>query len=357
MMRISLVFTLFILGVTSTAAQYTTAIAQAEQQCDATLKDEAVPGIAVAVAIGDDFIWTKGYGYANIEDSVMVDPSRSKFRIGSVSKTLTAIGLLELYEEGKLDLDDEVQEYVPEYPKKKYPITIRQVACHTAGIRHYRGFEFMSNVHYPTVRSGLVIFADDPLEFEPDTKYSYSSYGWNLISAVMETAAEQEFLAFMQAQVFKPTGMHATLAEDVTVDIPDIVSFYNEDRSPAPAVDNSYKWAGGGFLSTASDLLLFGDAIINDKLIKRETLEEALQTATLKDGTSTNRGVGFAVGEDKKGRTWYGHSGGSVGGSSMFLIYPEYQMCVVVLINQSSAPASPLAFKVAEQFLSNSADQ
>ena len=103
---------------------------------------------------------------------------------------------MKLWSEGKVDLDDPVQNYVTSFPEKRYPVTIRQVAQHVGGIRHYRGLEFMSNIHYSTVEEGLAIFANDTLLFEPGSKYSYSSYGWNLISAVMETASGEEFHLF-----------------------------------------------------------------------------------------------------------------------------------------------------------------
>lgn len=141
-------------------------------------------------------IWSKGFGYADIENQIPVDPSLTKFRIGSVSKTLTAAAMGDLMKKDRLDPDTIVQTYVPDFPKKEYEITVRQVAGHTAGIRHYRGIEFMSSKLFKTVDEGRAIFEDDPLLFEPGTQYSYSSYGWNLISAVIEGASEEDFLGY-----------------------------------------------------------------------------------------------------------------------------------------------------------------
>lgn len=329
------------------------AISQAQTIAQKVFEDNKFPGMAVGVMIDGEVAWLASYGYADVESKEPIDPTTSLFRIGSVSKTLTAVGLMQLVEKGDVDLDENVQTYVASFPEKEYPITVRQIAQHVAGIRHYHGMEFYSNEYYPTVTDGLAIFADDPLIFEPGTKYAYSSYGWNLVSAVMEGASGDEFLSYMDKHVFRPARMNDTYAEHSTKEYPGIVSFYLEHGEPAWDVDNSYKWAGGGFISTAADMLKFGDAVMENDLIEQETLDEALKVAQLKDGSKTTRGIGFVVDTDDKDRAWIGHSGGSVGGTTMFLLYPESKLCVVTLVNQSSARMGNLAFRIAEQFLSN----
>lgn len=312
------------------------------------------PGVAVAVWQDGVMIWSEGFGYAHLEDSVPVDPARSLFRIGSVSKTLTAAGLSILVEQGALELDEMVQKYAPAFPQKRWPITIRQVAQHTAGIRHYNGFEFWSNVHYASVSDALEIFMHDTLLFEPGTKYSYSSYGWNLVSAAMEGASQVSFLSFMHNEVFSQLGMQHTYADDVHNTGLQRVGFYDHTAGKntlSVQVDNSLKWAGGGFLSTAEDLLHFGAGILSHKLCSENTTRQFWQKGVLSDGKSTNYGIGWATNEDKRGRRWVGHSGGSVGGASMFLVYPGEALIVVTLINRSQARAQELAFTIADQFL------
>src|SRR5206468_1685051 len=125
-----------------------------------------------------------------------------------------------LYEQGKLDLDAPVQRYVPAFPTKPYPITTRELAGHLAGIRHYRGDEFRLNRHFDTVVEGLSIFEDDSLLFPPGTKFSYSSYGWNLISAVVEGASGETFLRYISDHVFRPLGMTRTAPDRVDSLIP-----------------------------------------------------------------------------------------------------------------------------------------
>ena len=159
---------------------------RADEMIKAFLAEAKVPGLSVSISQKGNLVFSKGYGYTDTEKKVPVDPSKTKFRIGSVSKTLTAAGLALLYQQGKIDLDAPIEKYVPVWPKKEHKITLRQLGGHLAGIRHYKGMEFYSSKNYPTVSDGLVIFMNDPLINTPGTEYSYSSYGWNLISAAME---------------------------------------------------------------------------------------------------------------------------------------------------------------------------
>lgn len=331
-----------------------TLIAHVRKLVQREFNKENYPGLAVAVWQDGHVHWSEGFGFANIKDSIAVDPSRSLFRIGSVSKTLSAAGLAKLVEQGKLDLDVPIQQYVPDFPIKPWPVTTRQVANHTAGIRHYQGFEFFSNTYYSTVRDALEVFMHDTLLFTPGEKFSYSSFGWNLVSAAMEGASEIPFTDYMHEEIFKSTNMLNTFPDDSRrVDLPR-VAFYDllsGQNMLSPQVDNSIKWAGGGFLSTTEDLLKFGIAILNHELVKEETQMIFWTPPTLPNGKQTNYGLGWATNTDKHNYRWVGHSGGSVGGSSMFLMYPEEKLIVVTLINRSRANAQDLAFTIADQFL------
>ena len=341
----------------SQSTKYEAAIAQSTQLTEKTIKKYNLPGVAVAVSVKGEMVWAKGFGYSNIEDTIAIDPYLSKFRIGSISKPFTATALGQLYEQKKLDFDAPVQDYVDYFPKKKYPLTVRQVAGHIGGIRHYKGDEFLSNKFYGSVKESLGIFQDDPLLFEPGSKYSYSSYGWNLISAVVEGASGEPFLPYMEQHVFKPLKMENTCADMAKEAVPNRVSFYElsgNEIELAPQVDNSYKWAGGGFLSSAGDVVLFGNAYLEKSILTAAGIEPLWTPLQTNDGKSTNYGIGWSRSEDKKGRKWVGHSGGSVGGTSMLILYPEAEMVVVVLCNLSSAKMDQLPFRIAEQFLMSS---
>lgn len=299
-----------------------------------------IPGMAVMVYQKGEIVHEEGVGFADLEQQVPVKPRETKFRIASISKTLTADALAQLKEQGKLDLDSEVQTYVPGFPTKRWPVTTRLTAGHIAGVRHYRGDEFMSSKYYPTVVEGLDIFKDDSLLFEPGTKYSYSSYGFNLVSAVIEGASGEKFLDYMQANIFQALEMNNTVPEYMDRIIPNRGRYYYKDEDKilnAPFVDNSYKWAGGGFLSTAEDLIKFAKAHMQEGYLSQASLTELTTSQKLQDGTETGYGLGWVTNTDNKGHSWIGHSGGAVGGTSKMVIYPEEEIIVVVLTNISGA--------------------
>ena len=297
-----------------------------------------VPGMAVSVYKDGKIIFSEGLGFADLEQEVTVDPAKTKFRIASISKTLSADALMQLVEGGKLDLDDEVQTYVVDFPKKRWPLTTRMVGGHIAGVRHYRGNENLSTKYYPTVEEGLEIFKDDTLLFEPGTDYSYSSYGFNLLSAVIEGASEEPFLSYMQKNVFDKLEMTNTQAEYMDSIIKHRGRYYwRSDNGVvnAPFVDNSYKWAGGGFLSTSEDLVKFAKAHLEPGYLTKESLEELTTSQKLIGGEETKYGIGWRSQDDDKGYHWIGHTGGAVGGTSKMVIYPDGNIIVVVLTNIS----------------------
>lgn len=321
-----------------TTNKYESAIATARTMVDELMKENQTPGMAVAVSVDGKLIWTEGFGYSNVESKTEVDPKTTLFRIGSVSKTLTASAIGLLMEQGKLDVSQTIQSYVPDFPEKKYPITVKQIAGHIGGIRHYKGNEMMSDVYYPTVKEGLTIFKDDDLLFEPGTDYSYSSYGWNLISSVIESASGEEFLPYMQKNVFDALKMVNTTADIAINDIANRTSFYVLRGSgvvDAPYVDNSYKWAGGGFVGSAEDLIIFGNAHLSAGYLKQESLDELQTAQNLANGKTTNYGMGWASRTDKNGRYRVGHSGGSVGGITQFVTYPKEKVVVAMVSNCS----------------------
>ncbi|XWN37034.1 MAG: serine hydrolase domain-containing protein [Balneola sp.] len=355
-MKKVLFFVLFISFSESVFSQnYSLHIQKADSIAAEFFTKHMLPGMSISVYKGDRMIWSKGYGFADLDNEIEVDPSRTLFRIGSVSKTLTASGLGLLIQDDILNPDDEIQKWVPDFPEKEYQITIKQVSGHIAGIRHYRGNEFMSTKKYETVKEGLAFFKDDPLLFEPGTKYQYSSYGWNLISAVVENASQEPFLEYMKSEVFLPLEMNNTVADWADKDIEHRTKFYiwREGKNvEAPYVDNSYKWAGGGFIGTTEDLIKFGEAHFDYDFLDEETQEILITPLETTDGNSTNYGMGWRSWRHA-GNDWIGHSGGSVGGSTMFLMNKEHKMIIAYTINRSGASFDGLHFKVADVFLNS----
>lgn len=352
----------FILLLLTATAWAQTVSEKADEKLKKFVQESQVPGLSVSISQAGEFIFSKGYGYSDLEKKTPVDPSSSMFRIGSVSKTVTAAGLAKLYEAGLVDLDAPIQKYVPIWPDDKANITLRQLAGHLAGIRHYNGLEFMSNVRYEEVIDGLSIFMDDPLINTPGTEYSYSSYGWNLISVAMENAAAPEasflsdvsFLSYMQTEVFDALNMENTLPDHADREIENRVSFYrmkDGDVVEAPYVDNSYKWAGGGFIGTTEDLCHFGQAHMKEGYLKAETLEEWMKSQTTESGEKTNYGIGWRTFDRPSGKIFYGHSGGSVGGTTYFLIHPSSETVLAITSNMDPLNYGGLQFELMEMFI------
>ncbi len=303
-----------------------------------------IPGVQVAVAVNGKLVWSEGFGYADAERKKPVT-RETRFRIGSVSKPLTATAVALLYEQGKLDLDAPVQRYVPSFPDKGYPISTRQLAGHLAGIRHYKDQEFFLNRRFATVLDGLTIFQDDSLLFPPGTRFSYSSYAWNLVSAAVEGASGDNFLHYMSAHVFRPLGLTHTAPDRTDSLIPGRAQFYDRDSAGsyriAPAVDLSYKWAGGGFVSTAEDLVKFGSALLEPGFLKRETLDLLFTSHRTSAGEETGYGIGWFLRTDSLGHRWAFHGGGAVGGTTVFGLDRDSRVVVAILTNLSDAPLEP----------------
>jgi serine beta-lactamase-like protein LACTB len=229
-----------------------------------------------------------------------------------------------------------------------------ELAGHLAGIRHYDHGEFEIRDHYATVRAGLATFEKDALLFEPGTQFSYSSYGWNLIAAVIEGASGERFLDVMQKRVFGPAGLVHTAPDDPGPIVAGRAHFYTRTDTGAIAnagfVDNSYKWVGGGFVSTAEDLVAFANALLEGRLVKPETVTLLWTSQKTSDGKDTEYGMGWSVGRDARGRRKISHSGGAQGGTAYLVIDPDDGLAAAMIVNsdESFTGRTP---RIAEMFL------
>lgn len=315
-------------------------IAQARKIVTELITAEQIPGFSIAVARGGKVVWSEGFGLSDVEQDVPSTPL-TRFRLGSVSKVITAAGVARLVEDGTLDLTAPVQRYVPTFPAKSWPFTTRQLTAHAAGIRHYRRDDYLGPLkgapHFESVQKALTIFQDDPLLFEPGTGYGYSTYGWSLVGAVMEGASNTEFLAYMQGSVFEPMGLHHITPDHVDAIVPQRTRFYMRDARGtlrhAPHVDNSYKWAGGGFLSTAEDLVRFGSAHLQPGFFRQSTLDLLFTRQNVMPDGQTGVGIGWRIGVDPQGRRILHHGGTIEGGRAMLMVFPDSKVVVAMLSN------------------------
>jgi len=298
------------------------------------------PGFSIAVALEGKIIWSEGFGWADVANRKPVTP-QTQFRVGSVAKSLTAAGLMLLVEQGKINLDADIHKYVADFPDKGASITLRELGGHLAGIRHYRGRESFSNQHYDSLRPGLKIFENDPLLSKPGEKYSYSSYGFNLIGVAMESAVGVTFTNYMRQSVFMPLQMSHTVPDEAGHEPADCSRFYILDSNTnfvlAPPVDNSYKWPSGGFLSTPEDLVRFGMALLHPGFLQRESLGTMFTSQKTTNGKSIGYGIGWIIRRDAHGGRLWAHTGGSVGGSAELLLYPDRHLVMAIAFNDESA--------------------
>jgi CubicO group peptidase (beta-lactamase class C family) len=324
--------------------------AQIEKAVAAFTTANSVPGVSVAVVLHGQPIWSAGFGMSDLEDFTPATSS-TLYRLGSISKPITAVAILQLFERGKLDLDAPVQKYCPAFPQKDSPITSRQLLAHLGGIRHYNqdgkgDVPEDSARHFATMEESLQLFAGDPLVAKPGTQFHYSTYGYTLLGCVLEGASSQKYVDFVRENVLRPAGMEHTQADDFFAIVPHRTRWYHKDKSGAVhnagVLDSSYKIPGGGLISSADDMANFETAILVGKLLKPATQEMMLTSERTADGKSTSYALGWGV-TDKVGVHIVGHDGGQQGTSTAILIAPQESAGIVVLANMDGLDSNQLA--------------
>jgi serine beta-lactamase-like protein LACTB len=342
----------------------------------AGLTQQNLPGLSVAVGVDGDIVWAEGFGWADLENHVPVAPNTG-FRVADASKALTSAAAGLLLEKNMLHLDDEIQVHVPEFPKKPWPVTLRQLMAQVAGVTTDHGGEAPlsnppSGEGSPAGRcertvDGLHLdnFAERELLFEPGTRYRPSSYGWVLVSAAIEAVANEPFFAFMRTQVFEPLGMHDTTIDVATEAIPDRATFYwplfgltgDTRYGPKPARVGDYSCYAGAaaFLSTPSDLVRFGVGITNGKLVKPGTVQLLQTPQRLASGEETGYGLGWELethplaGQATR-MAGHGSKEEFIGGTTYLMTFPERGLVVAVMANISFADSKSIALTIAQAF-------
>jgi CubicO group peptidase (beta-lactamase class C family) len=337
------------------------------------LSENKLPGLSISVAVGGDVVWSRAIGYADLPSKRPLT-TKTSMRIGSVSKSVTSLALGKLIEQGKLDLDATIEQLAIDFPTKSYPITPRQLATHTAGIRHYTSgigplpsAEMLSNEHYDSVSDSLSIFADSSLLFEPGSGFSYSTYGYTLLSAVIEKASGAPYVETMASEVFEPLQMNHTTPEFQDLAATEVATYYLSlfgNLIDTPETDHSNKWAGGGLLSTPTDLVTMGNALLYGNYLRSETLELLFTPQALENGeiNEQNYGIGWRiddinfVNDDDSVTTFQAihHGGRSNGAGAFMILFPAEGVVVAITSNGLSPSGSELgtlAFRIGKRFI------
>ncbi|HEX6123931.1 MAG TPA: serine hydrolase domain-containing protein [Pyrinomonadaceae bacterium] len=318
-------------------------IAQLEKAISSLMSGRGIPAMSVAVTQGDQIRFQGGYGTADVENYVPAK-ALTVYRIASTTKPLTAVAAMQLVEQGKLDLDLPIQRYFPAFPPKSSPITTRQLLAHTSGIRHYKSGEGERTDRFESLTAATAVFRDDPLDFEPGTKYGYTTFGYTLLGVVIEGASGMRFEDYMRENIFKPAGMTHTYVDDVFAIIPSRARGYrprsygvfNGENRNASLMDSSYKVPGGGLASTAEDLARFSIALQNGKLLKPATFAQMSVSQKTRDGRETGYGYGWYIGVSEPPTadpTAIHHGGVQAGFTAHLVLWPKKNLSVVILTN------------------------
>ncbi|MGJ3236022.1 serine hydrolase domain-containing protein [Marivirga sp.] len=321
-----------------------------------------VPSASIAIGVDNKIVWSEAIGYANIEKRLKATPQTS-YRIGSTSKAVTSVAVMKLVEQNKLNLDQSVATILPDYPTKNWDFTTRQLLSHTAGFPDYEdlgirgGFYTLLNFkQFNTVEEGLKVFQDTPLLFKPGELFKYNSFDVVLASRVVEEISGKDFLTYLENDVFQLMNMDNSYADHAKKRPEYEAEFYeiSSDKKyrkwhtfgiPHQDQNLSYKWAGGGLLSTPSDLVKMGNVLLHDTLfISTKVRNMFFEPQKLSNGEINEQKYALGwrsyyeyasehlLGEGRP--VWMVHHGGvSKGSMNLLCLFPNEGVVVDVAIN------------------------
>jgi CubicO group peptidase (beta-lactamase class C family) len=310
-------------------------------------------GVSIAVAREGRLILARGYGMANVEHSVAVTPE-TVFHIASISKNILAAVVLQLVDQGKLRLDDDVTKYVPEAPTQGRRVTVRQLLNHTSGIYSFTSLpnaadnERLELTHEQVLR----LIKDRPFDFEPGTRWRYDNSAFYLAGMVVERVTKQEYGAYVREHVFKPLGMSSASLCYARMIVPHLASGYEVDGGAlvnAAFMTWKLPFAGGAVCATATDLAKWQAALDSGRVLTPSSLALMRTPTTLADGTKIDYGLGTRLGS-LDGHRVLGHYGGESRGGFRPLLesFPADHLTIVILMNMGDA-ASPSPVAVAPE--------
>jgi len=337
----------------------------------ASLRDNAhYPSVSVAVWAHGAIVWTEALGYRDLEADTPATV-RTRYPIGSVSKTLTASAVMRLVADGVIDLDQPIEAYWPDTPTHYRGVTMRQLLSHQAGVRHYglawtppAFSEAYTNVAYESVEAGLAAFIEDEPRFAPDQSFLYSTYGYSLASRITEAATGEDFLPLMDRVLFAPLDLRETAPDRPGARGENVVTEYMAPfawgpRFRAPPTNSSAKWAGGGFVSTPRDLAIFAGHLLTGDYLSSEAFAEMTTPRTMANGeTNPQRyGLGWRDGQMRYPRGSEStlrivhHGGRAAGSECMLMLVPDRALAVALCGNAFTEGGSSQLGQVAADIL------
>ncbi|HMF57661.1 MAG TPA: serine hydrolase [Pyrinomonadaceae bacterium] len=320
----------------------------------APLVQEGAPGVEVMVVQNGQIVKSSGYGLANVETRTPVT-AQTVFEIGSVSKPFTAIAILMLSERGRLSLDDPVTKYLQGLPPYAQKVTIRHLLNHTSGLVDVINPRWFRKNYTPTSREVLkMLMQEQKPNAAPGEAFEYNNTGYTLLALIVEKVTGERFSKFMQENVFKPLGMTHTLIFDETKPkVLNLATSYISEGGPFQPAENLsdiYIYGAKGVWSTAEDMAKWAEALMGGKLVKADTLKQAFMPTRLNNGTISQYGYGWYVNSDE-GLNVVEHAGGYLGYRATIRLYPTERTIVILLSNNSTINATPLARQIAKIYL------
>ena len=337
--------------------------AKASQLSRQLFGSRQAPALSLAVARTDRLVWAEALGRVDVEFGVAATP-RHTFRLGSVSKVVTATAAARLVARGMLDLDAPISRWLQDLPELHRATTMRQLLTHRGGVRHYGPKDFDVNGPggpmymrtYPTDQDILALFINDPLVAPPGTRISYSSYGYTLASMVMQAVTGKEFRQLIHEEIGTPFGLSTLVDDDPWMIQPLRARGYlnaqdlqllsgsvpkgawpklTDGLANIPLSNPAYCWAGAGFLMSPSDTARFGAAVLEGAGTKITAEERKLLFTPMTERTPQMPplGLGWRLSPDPKGRPRYHHEGATPGGRYALTVYPEQGLSIAIAGN------------------------
>lgn len=308
----------------------------ADRMLAALVEANGVPGMGAAVVVDGDVVWTGSAGLRDVQARLPVDRD-TVFRLASVSKLITATAAAKLREEGRLDVDAPVQSMLPWLDSPWIALTPRQLAGHTSGMPHYQHVDAdRGSTSFATVRDAVGMFETRALLAPPGESYSYSSWGYTLLSAVVEASADMPFLDYVAEHITPGLVIGADGSGHSKASR--MYDFSEGELAAIPVHDFSYTWGGGGLAATPEAIALFGSRVMSGQAVSRSTFEWMLQPARLSDGSvASDRdyevGFGWRTGSDSNGERIVHHAGVTDGARSALVLWPRRNLSASVLSN------------------------
>lgn len=301
------------------------------------------PGAAVIAVKDGQVIFRKGYGMANLELGVAIEPDMV-FRIGSITKQFTAVSILMLMEQGKLSLSDEITKFLPDYPTQGHKITIEHLLTHTSGIKSYTGLPEWRPLWRKDLKMTELIdlFKNKPMEFAPGDSWNYNNSAYVLLGAIIERITGQSYGDFVEKNIFAPLGMKQSFYDNTQRIIPRRAAGYARGQGGyvnAEYLSMTHPHAAGSLMSTVDDLAKWDAALYTEKLVKQESLKKAWTPFVLNDGRPTKYGYGWGV-TTLEGERMLTHSGGINGFTCDAARLPESKIYVAILTNREGGTAN-----------------